>query len=131
MKEILKNFIGRSQLGAVRSAMRGEEKQFFADLMDELAAKIEAMPKVYEQDGKGGAAIVHLHYFKGGMDWYILEKDNVPDEAQNQAFGYVDLGYGGELGYISIQELIENNVELDFYWKPVSLDEVKSKRAAA
>ena len=61
-------------------------------------------------DGKGDDAVVYLHYFRGGMDWYITEKDM--EEEQHQAFGLADLGYGGELGYISIQELIDNGVSL-------------------
>ena len=74
------------------------------------------MPKTYEQDGNGGDAIVSLHYFKGGMEWYILERDK--SDEQEQAFGLADLGDGGELGYISIQELIENGAEIDLYFTP-------------
>lgn len=44
----------------------------------------------YEQDGKGEEAIVTLHYFRGGMDWFITEKDMEPE--QHQAFGLADLG---------------------------------------
>ena len=62
------------------------------------------MHKVYEQGGKGDAAIVHLHYFTSSGDWYITERDT--SVAQHQAFGSADLGYGPELGYISIAELI-------------------------
>jgi len=59
------------------------------------------------------------------MDWYITEKD-MGDE-QIQAFGLADLGMGfPELGYISIEELVENGVELDLHWTPKTLAEVKS-----
>ena len=40
---------------------------------------------------------------------------------QLQAYGLVNLGYGGELGYISIDELIGNNVELDLYFEPTEI----------
>lgn len=45
--------------------------------------------------------------------------------AQLQAFGLADLGYGGELGYISIVELLECGAELDLHWTPQTLAEVK------
>lgn len=32
-------------------------------------------PDLYEQDGKGDAAIVYAHYFVGGCDWLITEYD--------------------------------------------------------
>ncbi len=126
----LTDFVGRSQLAVVKSCMQGEERQFFEDKMVELAEVVKTMPATYGQDGKGDQALVYLHYFKGGSDWFITEKDSVANEPQLQAFGLADLFHdGGELGYISIQELIENNVELDFYWTPKTLAEVKAKRA--
>lgn len=63
------------------------------------------MDKTYEQDGKGEESIAYLHYFRGSADWYILEKDSEPE--QFQAFGWADLGGGGELGYISIIDLVQ------------------------
>jgi hypothetical protein len=39
-----------------------------------------------------------------------------------------DLGYGAELGYISIEELIKNSVEIDLHWKPITLKELKNKK---
>jgi len=127
--QTLRGFIGVNQLSAVGTAMRGEEKQFFFDMMVNLAGLVTTMPKTYEQDGKGDQAIVYLHYFINNMDWYITEKDIDTDgEGQIQAFGYADFGdQNAELGYISISELIKNNVELDFYWVQKTLAEVKQK----
>jgi hypothetical protein len=119
----LRGFIGRSQLGAVRDCLQGEESQFFIDKMCELDELIRAMPKTYEQDGAGKDAVIYLHYFIGGCDWYITEKDIEP--AQHQAFGLADIGYGGELGYISIVELLQNDVELDFYFTPRTLEQLE------
>lgn len=84
------------------------------------------MPKTYEQDGKGLKAIAYLHYFTGNADWYITEKDmSDPDEpGQLQAFGLANLGYGGELGYISIVELLKRGAELDYHFEPCPLDEI-------
>ena len=124
--QTLKRFIGKSQLAAVGMGIRGEEGQFFKDKMIEIANTIQNMPKTYEQDGKGDEDIVYLHYFKDSADWYITEKDM--EGEQHQAFGLADLfGDGGELGYISIQELIDLGVELDFHWEPKTIVEIKVK----
>lgn len=128
----LRSFISNSQLSAMASGMRGEEKQYFFDKAVELAATISTMPKTYEQDGKGDQSIAYLHYFHGNMDWYITEKDmGSPDDTepgQHQAFGLADIGFGSELGYISIAELIENGIELDFHFKPRTIAEVEARQ---
>ena len=98
----------------------------------EYGERIATMPKTYEQEGKEDQAIVSLHYFRGNQDWYITEKDmETPEEpGQHQAFGMTDLGHGGELGYISIVELVAHGVELDLYFKPRTLAEIRAKKAA-
>jgi hypothetical protein len=126
-----RGFIGRSQYHAVRQCLFGEERQYFADLMVTLRAGIDAMPKVYEQDGVDDP-IVHLHYFTGSCDWFITEKDS--EREQHQAFGLADLdgGYGSgpfaELGYISLVEVTQCRAELDFHWAPKPLSVVKKGR---
>jgi len=75
----------------------------------------------------GDQAVVWLHYFSPSADWYITERDS--SEEQHSAFGLADLyGDGGELGYISIAELIANGVELDLHWNPRPLAQVRSER---
>lgn len=120
---LLKQFIGKSQLSVILTAAKGEEGQFFIDKLIEIANVIQTMPKTYDQDGMGDKAIVYLHYFKGAGDWHITEKDK--EDEQLQAFGLANLGYGGELGYISIEELIGAGVELDLYWKPKTIGEIR------
>ena len=118
---ILKPFIAGSQLNALGKACYGEEKQFFYNKLVEMADLITSMPETYGQDGVKDP-VAYLHYFLGGSDFYITEKDNNFDGAgQVQAFGLANIGYGGELGYISISELIANNIELDLYFKPTTL----------
>lgn len=121
----LKGYIGGPQLRCVQSLLRGEEGDFFADKMIELAATVEEMPKLYEQDGKGDDAIVYLHYFRGSADWWILEKS---DEAgSTEVYGYADLfkdGFSAELGYIDVAD-VSSNAELDFHWRRQTLGEVK------
>lgn len=97
--------------------MLGEEGDHFIEIIDRIHATWQAMPKTYESTAKGRAALAHLHYFTGGCDWWIVEKDSDPDHAGPvQAFGIADLGMGAELGYISIPELLENGAELDLYY---------------
>jgi len=121
----LKNFISKQQGLVITENRKGEEKEYFQKMMVDLISKIEAMPKTYETDGQGKKATAHLHYFNGGSDWYITEKDQ--EDEQLQAFGFACLNgdtENAELGYISIQELIENNVELDLYWTPKTIEEI-------
>jgi hypothetical protein len=48
---------------------------------------------------------------------------------QHQAFGLADLyGDGGELGYISIVELIESGIDFDLHFEPITMGELKAKR---
>ncbi len=121
----VKTFVSDSQLEAMGNGVRSEEGEFFKTLFVDLAERINNMPVTYKTDGQGDEAIVYLHYFRGNMDWYITEKDM--EDEQHQAFGLADLGMGfPELGYISIEELVQNGIELDLYWTPKTLAEVKS-----
>jgi hypothetical protein len=121
----LRRFVSTQQLSVLGDACYGEEREWFIDTLVELAERILAMSKTYEQDGKGDDAIVYLHYFKNNMDWYITEKDM--EVEQIQAFGLADLGMDcAELGYISIEELTEYGAELDLHWTPKTLREVKA-----
>ena len=134
----LKDFLGPAQRRVLLTNFKGEEKQWFFDKVQELTAIIAGMPKTYEQDGLGMQAVAHLHYFAGGRaNWYITEKDmgTPADPGQHQAFGLADLfGDGGELGYISIPEILANGGELDFHFRPRTLAEIQgaaAQRAAA
>lgn len=121
---VLRPFMSASQMGAVKEGMRGEEAQFFFDKAVELAGIVSTMPQTYDQDGKGDAAVAYLHYFRGAGDWYITEKD-MAGTGTEQAFGWADLGSGGELGYISIAELVGAGVELDFHFEPKTIGKIK------
>ncbi len=127
----IKPFLSTSQYKTLEDLIKGEEGVFFTCKLNELTDIIDTMPKTYETDGMGDSAIVHLHYFKGGSDWYITEKDM--DGGIYEAFGYACLNgdiCNAELGYISIRELVANGVEIDFYWELVTLGDVKMKKAA-
>lgn len=127
----LRGFVGTQQAHALLACVEGEEGQHFLDRLAKLAEIIRTMPATYQTDEQGEKAIAWLHYFAGGQaDFYITEKDCDPDgEGQVQAFGLADLfGDGGELGYISIPEILENGGELDLYYTPKPLAEIRSAK---
>jgi Protein of unknown function (DUF2958) len=131
-QETLRPFLSSMQRVIMSTGCSDEEEGvYFTELFIRLANVVQTMPQTYEQDGKGDAAVVHLHYFTGVADWYITEKD--VDGGVHQAFGYAHLGDDemAEMGYISIAELVENRVELDLHWTPITLGEVKAQRADA
>jgi len=116
----------RGQFATVRTLLRGEEGAFFTDTITRLLGVWDTMPKTYETDGQGMEAIARLHWFTGGCDWWIVEKDSDPDNAgQVQAFGIADLGQGcRELGYINLVEILRAGAELDFHFTPVTVGEI-------
>lgn len=135
--KIIKPFISRQQLNYLTKLYRSEEKQGAIDIATKLADIISVMPGQYQTESiKTPDKIVHLHYFHGGSDWYIIEKDkgSTDDEiegVQYQAFGYVILNgdtQNAEWGYVDLKELIENNVELDFHWEPKPFSEIMAKQ---
>ena len=100
-----------------------EEKAYFRQMVRDLWARIAGMHGIYGQAGKGAEAIAYLHYFSAGFDWYITEKDIGDGTAQ--AFGLTVWAIERELGYISIRELVAGSVELDLYWTPKTLAEIR------
>ncbi len=122
-RELLKHFIGPIQLLALDYARRGAEGPYFKDLVARLGHVFATMPQIYQQHSEDATA--HLHYFRGGSNWYITERDT--SDEQLQAFGLADLfGDCAELGYISIQELIGNGAELDLHFVPTPLSQLKT-----
>lgn len=119
----LTDFISFAQNCALFTGLQGEERGYFVETIEKMGKLIEDMPKSYETDGQGDKAVAVLHYFVGSCDWYITEKDM--EVEQLQAFGLANLGYGGELGYISIKEIVAAGAELDLHWTPKALSECK------
>ena len=122
-------FLSRNQLAAMLLGCRGEEQEFFMTMFVSLGERIAGMPKTYEQDGLGLQAIVHLHYFLGGSDWYITEKDI--EGGVSQAYGYAVLNGDeecAEVGYISIEEITRHGAELSLHFKPCTLATIKARR---
>jgi hypothetical protein len=97
MNSLLQKFISAEQLAVLEMNLKGEEKNYFKHLLEELENTLKTMPETYEQDGKDENSIVYLHYFLGDFDWFIIERDVEPE--QLQAFGLAQIFYS-ELGYI-------------------------------
>jgi len=129
------NFIPCVQFRMIKDCLKSEEWEFFADKIEDLRHIIHTMPKVYEQDGKGEEAVVYLHYFElfRKFDYYITEKDTSPE--QEQAFGmYSGRQCPATLGYIDITPKCQAKtsmktdiMELDIYWTPKTIREIKEK----
>lgn len=115
-------FMCHMQRRMLLDGLEGEEASGIAELVNRIAEIIKVMPVTYQQDGLGNNAVVYLHYFGGAANFYITEKD--VDGGVSQAFGLANI-YGdykdAEYGYISITELVENNLELDLHFEPAEI----------
>ncbi len=123
----LRPFLSSDQLEVLAGLTRGEEGEYFSQKIEESAKRITGMAKTYETDGQGEEALVVLHYFTGGSDWYITERDM--EQEQLQAFGFAVLNgdtQNAELGQIPICEITKHGAELDIHWTPKPLKTVKS-----
>lgn len=121
----LRKFIPRSQMLALSIGCLGEEKDAFCEILGRVIDTLGTMPVTYGQDGKGMDSIAYLHYFTGGCDWYITEKDMYG--GVQQAYGYAVLNGDyqmAEFGYISIIELLQVGAELDLHFEPKALKEL-------
>ena len=87
------------------------------------------LPKLYEQEAKGGDAVVYVKFFTpwSSWTWYATEFDG-----EDTFFGLVD-GHEKELGYFSLSELeslrgpLGLSIERDLYWQPKKLNEITPK----
>ena len=86
------------------------------------------IPRLYETENISlKDKIIHIHFFLGGCDWYIVEYDG-----EDLFWGYAILNNdagNSEWGYISYRELIELNVcgmevDRDLYWELKSAREI-------
>ena len=126
--ETVRPFLSKSQLQVMANLCRSQEGEFYKTKFLELETIIREMPATYEQEGLGEQAVIHLHYFGQGFDFYITEKDREGDGTY-QAFGlYPDQG-GLQYEYVSIAELVENNLELDLYWEKITVEQLRLEGA--
>lgn len=123
------DFIGPEQLQVIRNA----PVRVFSQKLAEIQRTLEAMPLTYQTEGQGLDAVARLHYFTPSTDHYIVELDASAEDGKHwQAFGLADLFQdGGELGYIAIPELLDAGAELDLWWTPRTLRDIRAKGGAA
>ena len=135
-KPVMQHFINRHQAQAINAAMRGEERAHFARKIAELQAIVDAMPVTYETEAAGIAdPVCSLHYFRGSVDVWLTELDkgapgDTIAEYQCQAFGLTDLGYGPELGYVCLPEILSAGLEIDLHWTPQTVSQILAKKVA-
>lgn len=132
---LFEHFMPSGQRSTFLELIEGEEGEFFTDNLWDLAKAIRDTPVTYAtQNMEAADLVLRLHYFGGPVDAWIVERDvgDTPGNGEGpqlQAFGKITVMGGGwgeaEWGYISIAELIEAGVELDFYWDPKTVREMK------
>lgn len=136
---LLGNFMPYAQRLALLDALRGEEGEAIAEVVMRAVNRIRGTPLTCQTEGEETSEkLLHLHYFMGGVDAWIVERDvgegdtEAPGAGENdqiQAYGKITLFGGGweeaEWGYISIYELIQYGVELDLYWEPKPVKEME------
>lgn len=95
-------------------------------LTEEIRKKL---PKLYEQEDKGGDAIVYLKMFTPDSSFTFFASEGSPEGDDFIFFGLVD-GHEKELGYFSLKELqsvkgpLGLPIERDLYWQPKTLREI-------
>ena len=90
--------------------------------------QLDSIPKLYATESIPLAEkLVHLHFFIGGCDWYIVEYDG-----EDLFFGYTILNgdiVNAEWGYISFSELQSIKIgfveiDCDLHWEIVPAKQV-------
>ena len=125
---MLEKFINKGQLRFLESLISSsEESEHFKSVKTDLIRLIKSMPKTGDQS-EASDPICYLHYFHPNGDWWIIEKDMEAEQLQAFCFaclnGWKDCA---ELGYVSIEDILANNAELDFHFEPRPLSQVKTE----
>lgn len=93
--------------------------------------RLEKVPRLFETEPVPmKEKTIHLHFFMGGCDWYVVEFDG-----EDTFFGYVILNgdhQNAEWGYFSFQELsnlkigwLEVDCEIEEVWRDVQVQDVE------
>lgn len=107
-------FVPESQKQAMLYNMKGEEKEHFANLTNELQEKIDNAPEIYQTQTMANEDIKPvLHYFGGNFDFYATEIDKETGEMYGLG------GFNGdyEFGYNSMENLkgLGDRLNVDLY----------------
>jgi len=94
------------------------------------AAQLATIPQLYQtEDIPLKLKLIHLHFFIGGSDWYVMEFDG-----KDTFWGFVILNGDyemAEFGYISFDELKSirvngwQEIDYDRYWQVRPANQVK------
>lgn len=128
---IVSQWMSPAQYNVLSLCKRGEESAAFQEIERRLIDNIQKCPTTYQQDGLGDNAIVFLHYFNSNNDYYIFEtdvgcKDNSPNQFQSQMMALKKEGNNDfRYGYIGLSTLLRMGCELDFYFKPQKIADIK------
>lgn len=128
------HFVPKHQLNVLLEQYSREDTQAIIQLLQNWINTFNLMPVTYDTDLEScddvdpidkssvGENVAYLHYFVGGFDWWITERDVYAE--QLQAFGIAKLT-NPEFGYINLVELCNHHlVELDLYWTPTKLKDI-------
>jgi hypothetical protein len=96
------------------------------DMLSNVVKAYEDIPSLYKEEGKGYNAVAYLHYFVGGVDWWVTEYD----KSTGEMFGLSNLNNEWNLGYFNVSFFKNNDLsplqkpELDFYFKYQTINEI-------
>ena len=99
--------------------------------------RLAKIPKLYETENIPlKDKIIHLHFFIGGCDWYIVEYDGADlffgfailnNDLQMAEWGYISFA---ELKSIKIKGWLEIDCELEEFWQVKRAEEIEKIRIA-
>ena len=118
-------FMPKSQAIFFIKGLRGSESSYFNEVAKKISEVIEKAPAIYETDGEGEEVKPIIHYFYGNVDIYITEVDKYSREH----FGYTDIGYGLEAGYVNLEYIFKSLplINLDFNFVPETISKYRRK----
>ena len=123
--ETICKFMPKSQALCFIEGLKGSESKYFQEVAKNISEIIEKAPALYETDGQGDGIKPVLHYFWGNIDIYVTEVD----KSSREHFGYTNIGYGLEAGYIDLDYIFESIplLNLDFNFKAQTISELKGR----
>lgn len=125
-KEVREKLVPRQQVGFL---MEMDDPMESRDMLLNVVKAYQHIPSLYKQDGKGNNAVAYLHYFVGGIDWWVTEYDR----STGKMFGLSNLNNDWTLGYFDVSFFKDNELspfqkpELDFYFKYQTINEILEK----
>lgn len=132
--QFLAKFIPSRELETLKYNLRGEEAEYFREMLAELENRIRNMPALRTENDLD--APVYLHYFIGGCDWWISSLD--PEDMIGYGYAVLNQDWeNAELGDIWLPEIIDLRsgpfqAELDLYWNTkTTLREVMARNPDA